>query len=1522
MTPIPIHRSFSSTRGTLGADRRADAKLETPDEHDWVGVTNALVPIARGMDLLGASQLRDRLVVLASEYAPKAATVNRSLLSHAAHDALESDVLRDRQGWQSLTHLHDQALASIRDEVVAADGTRLRLDRSTSAVTLLADADKNAVVAHGDSGVGKSALVIQAATEASGGDQDGTQVLCVNLRHLPALTLELQSFLGAPLAELLAELGARRRLLVIDGSDAISEDRMEAFRYLLDAARRAEVTVIAITANDTRQLVHDTVAERLGAHVVDYLVPLLTDEEVDHVIATFHQLEPLAIRSQSHELLRRLVVVDLLVRGRLTSTPLSDADAMNQVSEGLVRRQGRSDHGTPHARQNALLRLADLALHRGDSLDAVERIDPAALSGLLQDGLLRSPTDDPFKIGPGFAHDEIRRYAVARLLLAQSDLTSKLVDVGVPRWTLGAARLACQALLSQPDTPSSGAHGRFARLQKIFDELVEAGHGDRWGDVPGEALLTLGDPDPVLRDVWPELSTEHGSGLRRLTRLVDQRLHDDKGLVRIGAVEPVVNLLLDNDTPWRLGEHVHHVLRDWLRALVLTNTPVGHPLRIRLRERLINMCIEVDQQQTREQQAAAAARAARSEEENEEETKRIKQQNGLFTAIGHDRPRRIRPGVPREITDELVVELLALLGLDLGDQGEATLRRIAQYAPAWLGPAVDDPFTSRALAMCRQGLLAELTEAYYLDDEEDGFGFHDDGIRHHDAHGLGVFPLSAWYKGPFMPLFQSDFRNGVAVLNRMLNHAALVRIRGLVGHQYIGVPMDEKALDVYRAQLDITGTTRTYVGDGQVWRWYRGTGVGPPPCASALQALERLCDQFIEVGIPLSTLVPILLEECESLAMVGLVVGLLVRHFEKADDLLDPFLAEPVVWNQEFSRLVAERTGLGTSSDDLVYPERRGWSLREVAMMMVMRSNDARADEIRAVGQRLIATAQRLVDQRIDDIDSVAAERFIAGVRAWASCLDRSTYEAHATDEGVLIQSTPPDEIVDALHGDSVEFDRTQEAMRLLVRYFINPKQGKVEPITPEELYADLAVAAELLDDPPAASPVDQWDASAQVALVALQTNVVDGVDLPDDALLFAVDVVLCVAERSASPRPYEFEESYFEQGADRRAALAIPLLLSPQAARLRGLIDDQDGTQTYQRAVAAGFTLARVVANEVRVHLARGLDRLWEAPSASTGTCHHETAMQLTVETMRDCAFGDWNGSRKEILELSDPVGESLSRAADDNINFSRLDAAMRALAPAAAGNICLSAPARDLLLVLLEAHRRSLLAYDQEMDRRGTHALVAARAILTLIGDGDESPLYQHLDAFADNATLMNTFLRALSAAAEESPDRASTAKRVWPALVSHIIGLEQSGHTPFRSRYHDDYARAALMPNPAAEVAYLYREVETEPIIWWDPLSWELTVEEWLATAQGSSTCIDQLISFMAGLPIQDQARVGLPWVAKLVLCDPGRVANRSFLIASWLIENREAASDADLLPVWQRVVDALVVAGQSRLAPYSE
>ena len=989
-------------------------RLETPYETDWSAVEKGLIAVSRTSDLQGASRLRDRLVALASDYSPKSARVGLMLLRRDAYEVIDLEWRRYKQGWSTLNHLHEMALDPVRGEIATNDRARcLSLDRSNATRELVAAAsDSAAVLVSGDSGVGKSALALLSLTAASAADPQGMQTLCINLRRVPELTLDFEDKLGCPLSTLLAELSAPQRMLIVDGADAVTEGMEDAFRYLADAAAASAVKFVAVTSTDNKKIVRDVLSHRFGAGLADYAVKPLTDTELDEIVTAFPELDRLYTDSRSRELLRRLVVVDLLVRGRLTGVPLSDADAMREVWLGLVRRHERSHTGNPHAREVVLLRLAALSLSGGERLDVISGLDATAISGLQQDGLLQPSLENPFMIGPDFSHDEVRRYAVARLLLAERDPTSRILSAGAPRWALGAARLACQALLDEPDTAAMPLRGRFAKLQASFDQLVEAGYGARWGDVPGEALVTLADSSAVLRDAWPELRADDSADLRRLARLVDQRLRDDNGMVNPIAIEPIVELLLEDDTPWQSGQYAFDLLREWLSGHAFAGTSAGHPLRILLRERLVEACAAGDRRLVEEREAVAASSATRAPEDIERVRRTAESQPELFTEIGYGgRSRRQRLEVPRECRDKVFLELLALLGPDLGDGGEAILRRVARDAPWSLAPALEKPFTGLAISKNRSGLLAQLTEAYYLDDESDGYDSYDYGIRPHRA---GLLPHAAWHLGPFIWLFRTDFRGGVAALNRLLNHAALTRARTLARLNSMGHSLGDMDVGQYQADLEVTGTSRLYVGDDHVWMWYRGTGVGPYPCMSALQALEHMCDQLIKAGIPVRTLVPVLLDGCKNLAMVGLVVGMLLRHLEAADDLLDPYIAEPLIWSHEFRRVGSEYSTLAADSEGIEAPQRRNWSLRDAAMFMALRADGERVASLRTLGETLVERARRSIGQG-QDADAAAEEANrsegielqLARVIAWASSLDRDKFQFYETPDGLRVQASP-----------------------------------------------------------------------------------------------------------------------------------------------------------------------------------------------------------------------------------------------------------------------------------------------------------------------------------------------------------------------------------------------------------------------------------------------------------------------------------------------------------------------------------
>jgi hypothetical protein len=1144
------------------------------------------------------------------------------------------------------------------------------------------------------------------------------------------------------------------------------------------------------------------------------------------------------------------------------------------------------------------------------------------LECLRRDGIIRT-SSQLWSPMPEFAHDILRAFAVARVLAAGGDPAGKLLSFGAPRWALPAARMALQSLLRH--TNQSGA--TLESLQEACDALIGAGKGARWGDIAVEAALGLPEWADILAESWEWLAADGNGGLGRVFRLVAHR-HTDKLMADPSVAGPIAELLVERSWPEDMQTQVEQFFKAWLHGLISQQVPAGNGARAGLREMIEHRVALGDQRDQEQEEQRAAALAARTPEQIEQAEARIRMSQ---LRSGLEPRRRQRESLPFELTSEATLQLLVLLGADLGEAGAGLLRRVAAADPESLQAAVEAPLAGEALAQYDCGLLVDLVESYYIEDDQslhDSFASRD-GIRSHVFAGLGSPQAGPW-RGPFYSMLRNDFPAGVACLNRILNHAARSQMRPSRSDLWSAAIADDAGPS--GEVLSISGEPREYVGNAATWLWYREIAAGPYPCTSALQALERACDQMLEGNLlPPQLLLDVLLVGCENLAVPALAFGLIVRHIDRFDRLIDPYLVEPFVWEAETLRAVNEDRRAAGASPGVASAERRKWGPLTVVMSLVLAAGEDRRLELRELGSALYERAEA----RLEGHPRQAEELAVARRRALA--FDIGQYEGKVAESGdaINIGLREDEEFQAALAESNAGLRRGMEADGLLLRHTEGPSGTPYpEPVDVEQLRCDIATAKNLMADPPPRDVFGSDSAPAAVAAAALEGFFLSESDLDADDLVWAARMLAGVGQAheqqfAGEPQDVSYYETVFWMGADRSAARGLPLLLRPDARPLlERLTADGLGQDELHRILLWLFTGSP---NETRNAASRALDSVWRSPcSTAPGQCFHQTALNLVKQSIRH-STAPWqhHDDGQEPEPLDGPIRDALESA--HNLGIFWLNPALRALgtlalAPAA----CVQDQAAEMLDAVLEAHRRTRCALDIGLNHSDWDALFAARAALACAAAGHPTALQDHVHGFAANLDAMRECLMALAAAAEESP-RAAAAREAWPQLIRDGLRLlsENAADEQQRGRLENRaHAFSAILPAPAVKGMYAYRETRDGPNTWIDPKAWEPEIDLWLQTAVESRTAhnstalpagglfgsISAMVSMLHSLPTEHQASIGIHWVEQLVASAGSEAAN-TFTLPEWLQEVRPHCRD-EKLESWQRIADLLYVHGDPR------
>lgn len=1408
-----------------------------------------------------ADALFDHLCVLAGEHAKVGGVVNGASLRRLLAGKFQLGRAKSlTSAWQMLDLLADSMRSRTQNRLEPRTGSSgsIHIDRAKARAEL-AEAVRQAatggvLLVTGEPGVGKSALALEVVTELS--QQGQAALTMLSMRDLGDKTaIELAHMLGSPLADVFgATAVAALRLLLLDGAEVVQEGMDRVFGDVVRAACAAGLMVIVVTRQDAEDNVASIIsssASKAPDAIKRHAVEGLSAEDSGALVARLPRLKHLAEHPGSRWLLRRpgllkLVLADDVLH-ELPDGPLCEAVVHLVIWRKLVRRSERldADHATPDGRAAIVLSLARRLLLPG-STGGISYPDPYALTSLRSDGvLLPVPKGFVWRAGEEFASDLLRDIAVTQQLLQEPQL---LVDAKAPRWTLHATRVFLQALLMQ------GGRDPLARLtgQLAFCQALAHQHGARWADLPWEALLTASDPSALLEAEWAFLQENDGKELHNLLRVLTSRF-GESGQISADIGASVVRLLCDHyqdvvSFQGDLSTPIEKCLRGWLRSFVSKkNQDIPDLLRARIRD--------------------------------------------LFL-FNHQYQR-----------DEWCIECLGLLGPDLNEEAERRLRSLAQTRPEKLHPCLETVSAPWSLSVHRPELLLDLAKSYYIvlpdGDAADWARSHrlwDKGVRKHRPGGIG--PSSAWYYGPFFALLHSKVAGKtITFINQLLDHAARIRVAQALA---TGIPSfpDEEGVDAGIEVVIPSIERRNYIGDSHVWRWYRGTSVGPNPCISALMALEVVVDKFHEAGVPLRELSIRLLGEANSLAMAGFVYGMIVRLGQPDTDLLDPWLARPEVWRLENVRTTHDQIRQSfAESAEVKNSDRRRYDPITVSYWLttnaILTKDDDAVKRLASLSERLVENGQQLVAKQSEGIAGSDGKRpsrrlhDLLTIRRWAGSLVASNYKLVQSPDGISLDYVAPAEITQAIQERSQDLLRGQQLYQIQHRYC----KGLADaPVSPEQVKEDLARIVQFIEHAPESGPPFPLTAPAALALMAIRKHLAGELILDAEELSLAAVISIKSAEPEFPLSAVE-DVSYLGLGADRSAAHALPLMLLPSFDL--SCLDQEVAQKLHELAVQALKQLAQSPVVEARAELAEGLRSIWVAPCGNRpedpGVCIHRIAFDIVTDAARYCRVKA--GEFCEIDPLPAAFEQSVQTVDPDDLLLSRLAVTVGILGDAAGSGCCVATDSFRILPV-------SAVVYGKVASLGNGREQFVVQEALHLVSGGllrasltnDAAPLLQLLDSVSHNYAVATQLLHSLCLVASYGQKEREALAAVWPRLMAKLLdAVEQERPRQQRdSAYDRERLLAALLPRPRphCDERAVDALIEKAGAAWLHPTILAPLMVRWLSLAAGLPDCVDAIAWFLLHQPLTERLQFGLPWIERTIGTHFKSVARSTSILGSWL------------------------------------
>jgi hypothetical protein len=244
-------------------------------------------------------------------------------------------------------------------------------------------------------------------------------------------------------------------------------------------------------------------------------------------------------------------------------------------------------------------------------------------------------------------------------------------------------------------------------------------------------------------------------------------------------------------------------------------------------------------------------------------------------------------------------------------------------------------------------------------------------------------------------------------------------------------------------------------------------------------------------------------------------------------------------------------------------------------------------------------------------------------------------------------------------------------------------------------------------------------------------------------------------------------------------------------------------------------------------------------------------------------------------------------------------------------------------MLGALLPAHRRAALHWAEEHYSHpgNLHGPAAARALAELAATGDPEPLAQHVLAFTANMDALANLLHGLANEFTYDESLRPSMPGTWRVVMNAALGELERDPGLLGYDHWAGTVLGGLLPGPELRLAdsnpdaTLKRAQEN----WLAPDTFADLISRWLPLARGYPGAADGLVKLARCGSLQWQVTTGLTWAEELIDGHYAAIAGRCFLMPSWLGEVRLAARPhTEATARWQRIIDGLAAAGDSRAA----